>query len=160
MIRMMKMVGCLAMAWVLTIACATPPGEEQPVGLTEEEVARLLELRAQKDPFLRTQTDFGLEVLELSQTAARVRVTNKTGQAQEVSPRFFGVIHPPGRDVKVAAPDSLRTFPVTRVAPGEQVTGVLVFAPGIVKTGARLVFRSAVCEGCQAAMTELQAARP
>jgi hypothetical protein len=123
--------------------------------LTPEELDRLVKEKTAQDPILRSQVDVGLEASAGQAGAVQVTLTNKTQQPLIVGPKNFGLIPPGERKVVGADIHSQRTFPVTKVAPGEQASGELMFFGSAAPRGGQLVF-DPKGQGCQPARTRIQ----
>ena len=121
-------------AWGL--ACAQTPSPGQ---LTQAETDRLVQSKLAEDPILKTQTDVGLDAVLGRPGMVQVTLVNKTREPLVVGPKMFAVIGPDRKPV-AAAPQSLKTFPVTRLGSGEQASGELIFPAARAVRGAKLVF--------------------
>jgi hypothetical protein len=124
-------------------------------GLTPEEVDRLVKAKAAQDPILRSQVDVGLDASAGQAGAVQVTLTNKTAQPLIVGPKNFGLLLPGERKVVAADIHSQRTFPVTKVEPGEQASGELMFIVAAGLQGARLIF-DPKGQPCQTAQARIQ----
>jgi len=146
----------------LGIGCAKGPKPAAPGktaakagSLTPEEIDRLVKEKAAQDPILRSQVDVGLEATAGQAGAVQVTLTNKTHQPLIIGPKNFGLILPGARKVLAADIHSLRTFPITKVAPGEQAGGELMFIVSDALQGGRLIF-DPKGQGCQPAQARIQ----
>lgn len=117
-------------------------GTDPAGGLTPEKLKELQLSKEREDPILRTQVDAKLEAQMTRPEAVQVTVENRTQRPMAVGPKFFGLILPGQRQVLTPDPTSRKSFPVSTLEPGDQAAGELVFAPGQLAAGARLVFNN------------------
>jgi hypothetical protein len=130
----------LAAILLLAGACSRGPAPSGPNGMTEKQVQALIAQRTAQDPFLRSQTEIGLEVRMDTAGVLIVTLTNKTERALRIGPENFGIIVTGTRRVSSALGTSHAKFPVVDVKPGDHLSGELLFPATLTVAGNRLVF--------------------
>ena len=143
-----QIVGCaFCLVLTFTLACATSPGDDAK---TQEMIDRAVAL----NPTLGSQVDIALDAYWMQPGQIQVTLTNKTTQPLIVGPKFFTIILPgPGRLLIDPLERSIARFPLAGLAPGEQVSGVLLFPYEASVRGARLAFDNTQC---RPALAEIQ----
>jgi hypothetical protein len=136
------------------LACAKSPKPAPAGQMSKAEMDKLVQVKSAEDPVLRTQTDIGLDALLVGEGMVQVTLVNKTRQPLVVGPKLF-VVSGPDRKPVPAEPQSLKTFPLTRVPAGEQASGQLIFPPRLAVRGARLAFDPHRPD-CRAALTVIR----
>lgn len=129
-----------ALLAALASGCARQQPAVSAKPLSQAELDAMIKQKATTDPFLRSQVDFGLDAYQPAPDRVQVTLTNKTKAVVVVGPRCFGLIIPGRREVVKADAQSVKHFPTTKVHPGEQASGELLFTPGQIPPGSRLVF--------------------
>lgn len=146
-----------AMCLAVLSGCASRGASTAAKEITTQQAKELEARRNAADPFLRTQVDVGLAISRGGADRLVVRVTNKTKRPLIIGPKEFSVINPPARDLHAPLPTSAGRFPVLKLQPGEEVSGELIFAEGVLRKGSRLAFHH---PEAQSAMAEIPAEIP
>lgn len=136
---------CLSL--FLGMACRTTPGgDAKTQEMVDKAVAR--------NPALGSQVDVGMDAYWMKPGQIQVTLTNKTTQPLIVGPKFFKImLLRPERRLIDPLERSVTQFPQASLAPGEQVSGVLLFPYEASARGARLVFNH---PQCRPALAEIQ----
>lgn len=117
----------------------TPTPQAKP--LTQAQIDEMIKNQTSGDPFLRSQLAYGLEARLTAPSRIQATVTNKTTQPAVIGPKSFALIIPgPERQMVKPAVQSAKSFPLTKLSPGEQVSGELFFTTATIPAGARLAF--------------------
>lgn len=144
-------------AALLTGCVHHPQDGDKPAAkpLTQAQIDEMIKKKAIDDPFLRSQLAFGLDARQSAPDRIQATVTNKTKQAAVIGPKCFGLILP-GEDHRIvkATIQSAKTFPITKVPAGDQVSGELSFTLSPIPAGARLAFFP--IDGSQPAMAPIR----
>jgi len=129
----------LCLILILGLACATAPGGD---ATTQE----MIDKAVARNPALGSQVDVALEAFWTQPGQLQVTLSNKTTQPLIIGPKFFTIILPgPGRRLIHPLERSVAKFPLASLAPGEQVSGLLIFPNEAMVRGARLAFDNTEC---------------